>query len=152
MIWRLLTALLWVSIAAAQPVVQVPARYTQCKEVAVPGNLPPTGQQLVYCKAGGAGWCSMNSAGTESCTGGTGGGGGISSLTCGDGTFCSTGSPITSAGTLAVKPCAANEILQRDGTGASWICAAAAAGPTGPTGPIGLTGPAGSNGATGPPD
>ena len=72
----LAAVLLTVATALAQPVIHWNQQIIQCKEVPVPGTPPPTGNQLVYCKAGGAGWCSMNSAGTETCTGGGGGGGG----------------------------------------------------------------------------
>src|SRR5262245_11649216 len=66
----------------------MPAQYGQCTELGFPGQLPPVGKQLLYCKAG-AGWCAKDSAGTERCTGSGGGGGGYSSI-------LDEGTPLTS--------------------------------------------------------
>src|SRR5215469_709958 len=68
--WPILAALLFAASAFAQPVEHFGPAYVQCKEVP-PGTRPPAGDQLLYCKQGGAGFCTMNSSGSESCTGGS---------------------------------------------------------------------------------
>src|SRR5262245_44367059 len=73
--WRALALLLVAASVHAQPIKPRPPQYIQRKEVPTPGSLPAAGNQLVYCKQGGAGWCSVNASGIETCTGRAGGGG-----------------------------------------------------------------------------
>src|SRR5215831_2719756 len=154
--WRIVAALLFAASASyAQPIIHWNQQIIQCKEVAVPGTPPPSGNQLVYCKQGGGGWCSMNSAGTETCTGGGGGGGG------GYATILDEGSPLTqrTAVNFIGTPitCVDNAGATRTDCTVSAISGptgptgpTGATGPTGPTGPTGATGPTGPTGATGP--
>ena len=145
MIAALAAVLLIVATAFAQPVVQWPTQLIQCKEVPVPGAPPPVGAQLVYCKTGGAGWCSMNSAGTETCTGGGGGGGG------GYVTILDEGSPLTArtAVNFIGTPITCVDNAGATRTDCTVTAISGPTGPTGPTGATGATGPTGPTGATG---
>lgn len=103
--WRLLLLLLTATVHAQPIITPGHSGYEKCKEFPTPtGVLPPVGEQLVYCKQGGAGWCSMNSSGSETCTGGSGGGSGtVTSVTAGIGLNATPANPITGAGTINLQ-------------------------------------------------
>lgn len=114
--------------ASAQPITPIPPVYEQCTNLATPGQTPPAGQQLLYCKAG-SGYCAKDAAGVEKCTGtgavGPPGPAGAAIVSVG------TTPPATPvSGQLWWRPDRGSlYIYYHDGTSAQWVPAVGGGGP-----------------------